>query len=81
RASAAENWHETTGLAHRVNGRLDSVSDRPMLRSPHGDGALRYVSAVAVPGLGMRYYFEAACADGAHDLRTVQVETPAATAT
>lgn len=78
RATAAENWRETTGLAHRVNGRLDSLSERPALRSPHSDGALRYVSAVAVPGVGTRFYFEAACADGAHDLRTVLVETPAA---
>ncbi len=76
RASAADNWYETTGLARRVNGRLDAVSDQPALRSPFGTGAFRYVSAVAVPGGGTRYYFEAAGADGAHDLRTMLVEAP-----
>ena len=75
RASAADNWYETTGLAHRVNGRLDAVSDRPALRSPFGTGAFRYVSAVEVPGVGTRYYFEAAREDGAHDLRTMLVRT------
>jgi hypothetical protein len=77
RASAADNWHEATGLAHRVNGRLDAVSDRPALRSPFGTGAFRYVSAVEVPGVGTRYYFEAAREDGAHDLRTMLVRTAA----
>jgi hypothetical protein len=77
RASAADNWYETTGLAHRVNGRLDAVSDRPALRSPFSTGAFRYVSAVDVPGVGTRYYFEAAREDGAHDLRTMLVRTAA----
>jgi hypothetical protein len=70
RASAADNWYETTGLARRVNGRLDAESDGPALRSPFGTGAFRYVSAVDVPGVRRRYYFEAAREDGAHDLRT-----------
>ena len=70
RASAEDNWHEGTGLATSTDGRTLVAEDLPVIRSPHSDGALRYVSAVALPGGGTRFYFEAARADGAHDLMT-----------
>ena len=80
RATAIENWYETTGLACQHNGRLDAMSDQPERRSPFSTGAFRYVAAVAVPGRGTRYYYEAAREDGAHDLRTMLVTDPSVTA-
>jgi hypothetical protein len=73
RRTAAENFRERTGLA---------VGDRPdrfvALAGPvpaKRGAALRYVSVIAVPE-GWRAYFEAAAADGSHELRTVVVPTP-----
>jgi hypothetical protein len=73
RASAEQNWFETTGVAVERDGVLVSVSDVPAARSPEGDGALRYANAVPLPDGSIRYYFEASRADGAHDLRTLVV--------
>jgi hypothetical protein len=85
RDSAAAIWHETTGLARHVFSRgaeggpspLDElgclllpVGDAPVACSSESDGALRYVSAVPLPDGRTRFYFEAARADGAHDLLT-----------
>jgi hypothetical protein len=72
RARAEDNWHEMTGVARSAaSGGSALVADEgPVLSSPYGDGALRYVSAVPMPDGRTRFYFEAARADGAHDLMT-----------
>jgi hypothetical protein len=72
RARAEDNWHEVTGVAREVDGRLEPTSD-PVMRSPHSDGALRYASVVPLPDGRRRVYFEAARPDGAHDLMTCLV--------
>jgi hypothetical protein len=69
RADAASNWHETTGVATWDGARLVAATGAP-LASPHSDGALRYASAIQLPDGRIRYYFEAARPDGAHDLLT-----------
>jgi hypothetical protein len=70
RATAEANWHEVTGVAREVDGRLVADVGGPVSRSPHSDGALRYAAAVTLPDGGTRFYFEAARPDGAHDLMT-----------
>ena len=67
RASAAENFHERTGLARgRHPGRLRAVAGP--VPAAYGS-ALRYVSVVAVPD-GHRVFYEAGAADGSHALHT-----------
>jgi hypothetical protein len=70
RADAASNWHEATGVAVWDGARLVPDDSVEPLRSPHGRGALRYASAVVLDDGAVRYYFEAARPDGAHDLVT-----------
>jgi hypothetical protein len=70
RARAEDNWHEVTGVARSTDGRTLVAEDLPVIRSPHSDGALRYVAAVPLPDGATRFYFEAARPDGAHDLMT-----------
>ncbi|MGY1639073.1 hypothetical protein ACI78V_20700 [Geodermatophilus sp. SYSU D00742] len=72
RATAAENWEERTGLARADGyGRFRAAPGGPLLQSPHAPGGLRYADAVALPGGGTRWFYEATRADGAHELRTV----------
>jgi hypothetical protein len=70
RARADQNWHEATGVARGDSTRLLADPRIPALRSPHSDGALRYVASVPLPDGSTRFYFEAARPDGAHDLVT-----------
>lgn len=70
RATAEQNWYETTGVAIEREGVLEPVGVGPVLMSPEGDGALRYVAAVAMPDGRTRFYFEAARTNGSHDLMT-----------
>ena len=76
RRTAAENWSERTGLALPATdlSHLESVTSEP-IASPGTTGTLRYVCAVPLPDAGYRLYYEAARADGAHDLRT-ELVTP-----
>lgn len=70
RATAGENWFERTGIAEHCGQRLVPRDGGPVAASPEGDGAFRYVSVVPLPDGRRRFYFEAARADGSHDLLT-----------
>jgi hypothetical protein len=69
RPDAASNWYERTGVAGLRDGELRALPD-VLIGSPYSDGALRYACAVPLPDGRTRFYFEAARADGAHDLLT-----------
>jgi hypothetical protein len=73
RATAQDNWFETTGLARESDGALVPIGDTPVAVSPCSDRALRYACSLRLPDGRTRFYFEAAREDGAHDLRTVVV--------
>ena len=68
RASAAENYEERTGIAAWDGSRYIPVAGPAA--SPLGGGALRYVSAVALPAGELRLYYESATEYGSHELRT-----------
>jgi hypothetical protein len=68
RATAAQNFEERTGLARWNGSRY--VPEAGPVSSPHGGGALRYVSAIKLPGGGVRLYYESATEYGSHELRT-----------
>ena len=77
RASAAENWEERTGLACATGDgfRFRAEPGGPLLRSPYGSGGLRYADGVCLPDGTTRWYYEATRADGAHELRTVLLDS------
>jgi hypothetical protein len=68
RASAAENYEERTGIACWDGSRYIAVAGPAS--SPFGGGALRYVSAVALPAAKLRLYYESSTRYGSHELRT-----------
>jgi hypothetical protein len=71
RASAEENWFERTGVAVG-----DTPAQLTAIGAPTPAGrTLRYVSVAETPD-GRRLYWEAARADGAHELRTAYVPNP-----
>jgi hypothetical protein len=76
RASAAENWEERTGVAYAAGragddaGTFTAQGQEPVAESPYAGRGLRYLSVVELPAGGYRLYYEAARADGAHELRT-----------
>jgi hypothetical protein len=70
RPDAESNWFETTGVATWDGARLVPDLDVRPIRSPYGDGAFRYATAVPAGDGRTRYYVETARDDGAHDLVT-----------
>lgn len=74
RASAAENFEERTGMARWNGSRYIAVAGPSS--SPFGGGALRYVSAIALPGGRQPLYYESATEYGSHELRTELRDQP-----
>jgi hypothetical protein len=68
RASAAQNFEERTGIAKWNGSRYIAIAGPAS--SPFGGGALRYVSAIALPNGQLRLYYESATKYGSHELRT-----------
>jgi hypothetical protein len=70
-ASLEENYAERTGIAtsNDLRAWMRHTIDGPALRSPHSSGSLRYACVV-----GSLAYFEAARADGAHDLLVAEAQ-------
>lgn len=77
-ASVEENYEERTGVAVSADlMRFRSLTPaEPAIVSPDGSGSLRYVDVVQV-GRTRWYYYEAARADGSHELRVSIVPSTA----
>jgi hypothetical protein len=73
RATKAENAEERTGIAVGDTPGLLTTTGVTVGAFEDGEGSLRYLSAVALPGGGARLYYETSLRDGAHDLRTEYV--------
>jgi hypothetical protein len=73
RADKAENAEERTGVATGESPRHLVARPERIGAGADGEGSLRYLSTVALPGGGMRLYYETSRRDGAHDLRTEYV--------
>ena len=69
-ASVAENYEERLGLCASTDLKTwtSFTPDGPYRVSPHATGGFRYISVVEAKG-ELFWYFEAARADGSHDLR------------
>ena len=63
RRTAAENWHERTGLARRAGDAYAAVPGDPI-------ADVRYLDVVALPGRGHRIFYEFRLPDDSHELRT-----------
>ena len=76
-ASASEDTEERLGVAVSFDLRswLRVSTDEPWLVSPHATGSLRYADGVEVDG-ELWLYYEAARADGSHDLRLSRIPLP-----
>ena len=69
-ASVEENYEEKTGIAFGIGlGSFAGAGSTPVSTSPHASGSLRFVSVLPIAE-GHRLYYEAARADGSHELRT-----------
>jgi hypothetical protein len=73
-----ENYEEKTGLAWSSDLRVwtSATPDGPAWTSPHATGALRYFDAQP-HGTAVLLFYECARADGAHDLRVIEVPAAA----
>ena len=74
----AENYEEQTGIATSRDLRTwtRETTDGPALRSAHASGSLRYACITSFDGRALAY-FEAARADGAHDLLVAEAQISA----
>ena len=75
RTGEGDIYEDKTGLCvtHDLRTFHKLTPDVPLLRSPHGQGCLRYLEAVPV-GNRIFFYYEYCRPDGAHELRVHAVE-------
>ena len=74
RTGVDDFYEDRTGLAISLNlvHVLKVSEERPILVSPHGTGALRYLDILPLEDT-IYYYYECARPDGSHELRVSQV--------
>lgn len=73
RATKEQNAEERTGVATGSTPGELVAQPGVMGADPAGQGSLRYLSAITLPGGGVRLFYETSRRDGAHDLRTEYV--------